>query len=459
MTKVFPADVSEISSLESLEISSPNIQQIENAVVDKDLDVVPALEGQNNISEMTQATSKEDHPKQIDPKIGNKNLNSIVDEKVRKNTIFIVPEHPNNQTEDHSQWNLESEKERGEEKARKRNEKFKAIVLNQPINFSWINLLVNSLKIIVSGILLTIPLTIIPYQDVIQYPECWYEILIPGPISQAVSSVNICIRIGSFMNIEYLFLPRIVVLMFLIGFTTMFLLVLMVYYIWTSILTYEYPIPLLGILASWFGIIYSTLIVLFLFPKQWRRNKNFRKRMGFITLFAVVYLLLTGFGYNIIVGMLSKSSSQYQPMVALALPALREFNEWILSKMIRKAANGDKPGSLILLKFLVNAHYASILCIVLGSIATNATSWTLIGVDYAYNMYLCLKIVRTKNQSPQMIQSQIEILQELAITEIVEFVAPLGFILVFVAAAYGPNEKLFGNIGNSYWAYREIEDI
>ena len=47
----------------------------------------------------------------------------------------------------------------------------------------------------------------------------------------------------------------------------------------------------------------------------------------------------------------------------------------------------------------------------------------------------------------------------MAITEIVEIVTPLAFILVFVAAAYGPNVKLFGNIGNSYWAYREIEDF
>ena len=117
-----------------------------------------------------------------------------------------------------------------------------------------------------------------------------------------------------------------------------------------------------------------------------------------------------------------------------------------MTKLVKKAANGDQPGSLILLKYVVNVQYATILCVTFGSVATNVTSWILIGIDYAYNMYLCFKIVRMKTPTHQMIQSQIGTFQELAITEIVEIVTPLAFILVFVAAAYGPNAKLFGNI-------------
>ena len=461
MATVFAVDVNEISSIDRWAISSQNAQKIAKVVVEKDLDVMPALEGQNNITKLTQTKSKKVHPKRNDPKSGNENLDLLEDEKIEKkrNKIFIVPEYQSDQNEDNSLWSLKSEKERAEEKARKRTKKFKAIILNEPIDFSWINLLVNSLKIIVSGLLTTIPLTIILYRDVIEFPEFWYEILIPGPIVLAFSSVYVCIRLGSFMNIEYLFLAKMVATMFFIGFTTLFFLVVPGYYLWTSILKYQYPIPFLGFVAIYFSLTYSTSIIWFLFPKPWRRNKLFRKRMGFMALFTVLQLTFTILGYNIIVRILGKSSSQYRPMVALALPAFREINDRIFSKLIRKVSHGDTPGSMILLKCLVNVQYATILCVILGSIATSATSWILIGVDYAYNMYLCFKIVRTKNRSPQTIQSKIDTLQELAITEIVEFVAPLGFILVFVAAAYGPNVKLFGNIGSSYWAYREIDDI
>ena len=57
-----------------------------------------------------------------------------------------------------------------------------------------------------------------------------------------------------------------------------------------------------------------------------------------------------------------------------------------------------------------------------------------------------------------MIQEQIDLLLELALCELVEIVAPLAYIFVFIAASYGPNNLVFGNIGNSYWAYKAIED-
>ena len=58
-----------------------------------------------------------------------------------------------------------------------------------------------------------------------------------------------------------------------------------------------------------------------------------------------------------------------------------------------------------------------------------------------------------------MINNQINALQDLAICELVEFMAALSFILVFSVAYFGPNANLFGNISNSYWNYVAIEDI
>ena len=58
-----------------------------------------------------------------------------------------------------------------------------------------------------------------------------------------------------------------------------------------------------------------------------------------------------------------------------------------------------------------------------------------------------------------MIERQIDSLQDLVMCELVEFQAPLTFILFFATLAYGPNIQLFGNIGNSYWTYSAIDDI
>ena len=69
------------------------------------------------------------------------------------------------------------------------------------------------------------------------------------------------------------------------------------------------------------------------------------------------------------------------------------------------------------------------------------------------------KYVWLKRRNLGSIHNQINILQDLAINELVEFHATLSFILVFSIAYYGPNAHLFGNISNSYWTYIAIEDI
>ena len=60
---------------------------------------------------------------------------------------------------------------------------------------------------------------------------------------------------------------------------------------------------------------------------------------------------------------------------------------------------------------------------------------------------------------PLNLQNQINLLQELALYELVEFQAPLTFVLVIIVAYFGPNAELFGNISNSYWSYKSIDDL
>ena len=70
-----------------------------------------------------------------------------------------------------------------------------------------------------------------------------------------------------------------------------------------------------------------------------------------------------------------------------------------------------------------------------------------------------MKIVWTKKRNPRIFLEKIASLQDLAIGELVEFQAPLSFMLVLICAFYGPNSGLIGNIGNAYWHYEKLEDI
>ena len=57
------------------------------------------------------------------------------------------------------------------------------------------------------------------------------------------------------------------------------------------------------------------------------------------------------------------------------------------------------------------------------------------------------------------IGKQIGLLQELVISEMVEVVIPLTYLLTFIVAYYGPNAELIGNVRNGYWQYTKTEDV
>ena len=47
----------------------------------------------------------------------------------------------------------------------------------------------------------------------------------------------------------------------------------------------------------------------------------------------------------------------------------------------------------------------------------------------------------------------------LIINESVEIIMPISYVVTLLMAYYGPNSKILGNIKNSEWQYRAIEDI
>ena len=75
------------------------------------------------------------------------------------------------------------------------------------------------------------------------------------------------------------------------------------------------------------------------------------------------------------------------------------------------------------------------------------------------NFYTCLKIVWTKRRNPEAIGRLSSMLQRLALSEIIEFMAPLSFMISFPVAYQGPNSTLIGNVGSSAFHYKKVEDI
>ena len=149
----------------------------------------------------------------------------------------------------------------------------------------------------------------------------------------------------------------------------------------------------------------------------------------------------------------------YQPFLSLLFVVIREVNSWIYSKFVNKMAKGDEWGAQHVGCFTIGIQHAVIMGYVVGWYATLETSILIMTLDFAINIYLSLKIVWLRKQTPQDIQKQTDLLQELARNELIEFVVPLAFLIALIFAYYGPNADLIGNICAEIWQYKAIEDI
>ena len=94
-----------------------------------------------------------------------------------------------------------------------------------------------------------------------------------------------------------------------------------------------------------------------------------------------------------------------------------------------------------------------------GGIATDATLYTLIASDFIINNYFAVITWRAKrNLTQKSLQKLKKSVQILVLSESLEIVIPLAYLLCFVIAYYGPNADILGNIKNDYWQYQDTAD-
>ena len=97
---------------------------------------------------------------------------------------------------------LESERLHHEGKLRRRKQILYSIISNRPIKIEWFRGLLYAPCIIIAGFLSTVPLSLFPAHDLLQYPEYWYEHIFHGILSTTSGWILQCFRASYFLNIS-----------------------------------------------------------------------------------------------------------------------------------------------------------------------------------------------------------------------------------------------------------------
>ena len=157
---------------------------------------------------------------------------------------------------------------------------------------------------------------------------------------------------------------------------------------------------------------------------------------------------------------------EIQWILAFILPLIREANYNILIYIMFKSPRIEDSGeeNLVIGMYGYSALYVAIR---LGQTTTDITSILILLVDFSLNLHTCYQIINLYRSTVPMIQFvSIRFLKmrdfaltKLVLTEIIEIIVPLSYLITMLLAYYGPNAEILGNIQFGCWQFQKIEDI
>ena len=334
---------------------------------------------------------------------------------------------------------------------------FEDIISGVTIQDSMFKHILLGLSSVLITLVTTSPFTLFPVHNVLLFPQYWYEYPLQQIWNHFVGPAFAILSCSYWVNIGYIKKFRYVLIISFADIAMVFILFLSGYMIWTHVLHYNYPVAFIGFIVAYPVILTLYLIIRFLFPTDWRKNDEFRKRLRAF-LFAMAFNQTMTLQYSFITKVLLAFQENKQWVIAIFLPLIRDIDIWIMQKLAIKSASGNISAVLITTDLNMNTRHALFLSYVLGSISTTLSSCLILGLDFVYNIFIALRIVWLRNRRPANKQV-IVLLQELMNAELVEFMVPLTYLLCFLTAYYGPNSELIGNVKSSLWQYKEVEDV
>ena len=238
------------------------------------------------------------------------------------------------------------------------------------------------------------------------------------------------------------------------------------YVIWTMYLGFYQPFPHNGPIGAFSIFLVATLSPWWLFPAKMREDPHCRQCIKAYVAYTFWYLYMVILTFVFGQMTIPFFSSDYLWLIGIEFGLIREFNQWVMNKLIFKAAETNDFYSIGALNLqLVTLTNLTIL-VFISTVADQKTTACFIAVDFVMNSMLTLKTIRAyKRVNPGEIESERfiemadQLITTLIINESMELLVPIMYMISLAIAFCGPNAGNLGNIGNSYWYFQQIDDI
>ena len=278
-----------------------------------------------------------------------------------------------------------------------------------------------------------------PVHDVIKEPGYWWECAIQCSvfwtgeilfyvhfkiISPALVGLFLITSTNTYLAIENVFGLKSFLLMWTVGLASMAVTWVSLYALWVHALHQLYPMPLIGLFNFVAGFVAEVVVLYFQIPKAWRQNPAFFKIILWLVatqLFLIVVFLVyfgLGFGFYII-------PKDYQWTLALLIPFVDGFSTKILSALANKCAGRKDDSVETIAGSLIAISTSLFMAINLGSIATDETSYVILGIAFLLNIIDVYGVAKHVKGGEETFEDACFAFQDLTINMVLELILPV----------------------------------
>ena len=302
--------------------------------------------------------------------------------------------------------------------------------------------------------------TLWPQHNGILHPEYWYEILSPMIIFYFCTLVPLTItELYTVMKVDDMFTWNKYIKLCLshaFGFGIPYVLL---YLVWVSALDYHHPIPFLGQICMVISQVTKVVTLWFLFPEDLRTNNHqFRQQIICYTMTFPVTTMIS-LGYSNLSSLFNIIPMEFQWCVAVFLPAVKEFNLWMYTKLLYKAAGSQTQSATIAGICYIGSIHMFALISLLDSKFEHLTEYLIMICDCIPNIWSCRKIIQLNKQGRHMNDDKNRQTECLVLEETIEVFVPLVYFTSFLVAYFGPNATILGNVYNDWWQFEKVDSL
>ena len=323
------------------------------------------------------------------------------------------------------------------------------------------------------SILWSTPATVIPAHNAIQFPNYWWEAIVTGgPTIALYLAVITVLDWKLFYDTTYTKLLWTFVGLFANALVSIVSCWCVCFLIWTVWLGYNNPMPFVGMICYVITNLSQFIAIWYLFPKEQKTGEHYKKKIWAYIGYRLWQLFYVQQQLALKTVMM-KLPLSLQWLVAFVVPVLRELNLTVLKKILKYAVDLDLFSLMktrltaTITVFVINSFW---IAIVVSSLASPATGYSMLAVDFALNVYDTWQIIKLnrkvlpKNgfekvkQITHFLKKKEETMGLVAV-EMIEMLVPIAYIITFIIAFYGKNAELIGGVKFGGWQHKEVDDL